>query len=266
MITKALLVGEGRFTRKSAVILPDGVTAEDLVTALNQGDAKVQGQKIVHSDKFEAAIASTDFDSPPIAWTLDSVVTEEDPPAQHHSCDCCGTHSPEDKLRRQITMLNNSAFEFVQKKDARTARKFVSTASALLDMLPAGDSEEGLWVLSMKAFICNVEGRHASAVRYMERAVNMARAVHGEAHQTFALTMNNAGEVLFEAGKYAKGEKYLLCGIGILNKAIDEKSVDLEWAKNAREDALTQLGRLYKATGRAEEGEALSDAMRTKSA
>jgi hypothetical protein len=83
----------------------------------------------------------------------------------------------------------------------------------------------------------------------------MSRAVVGSESPQHATVINNMAELLMNAGRMPEAEKFLVEGIGIINKAIASGSIDKVWAVAARSDALGNYRRLLIATGRPDEAD-----------
>lgn len=279
MVTKAILVGTVSATRTATVLVPEGFTAAEIVAALNSGEAVASNKEVQLAHGNRAIISSHEVDGPPVAWELKDVITGADAEPADHSCESCscgGHHhhhqggmshdvrqAAENALKEKLGMLNRMVFEFIGDKNLVMARKIATSSSAILKALDGVACEEAIWAISNKSFICSSEGRHALAVKYSRQALKMADAYY-EARETYAVVLNNTGEVLVDAGRFVEAERALMEGIGILNLGIEKKSCDLVWARNAREDALQNLGRVYKSTGRETEAFELMDAIRSQ--
>lgn len=80
--------------------------------------------------------------------------------------------------------------------------------------------------------------------------MQIALRVYGEKSSEYALILNNIAKGQVDSGSYDRAEKMLNEGIGILEKAVADKSVDVKWAASAIADALQNYQRLLQLTGR----------------
>ncbi|MDR3613825.1 MAG: hypothetical protein P4L53_09660 [Candidatus Obscuribacterales bacterium] len=261
MSAKAIIVRQGTYTRSVTVALPDGLTAADLVAALNSKKADQVGDFFICPDTFSARIELNQPEFPEALWEVLSAedATSADAPAQaaesmKEGAQKDAVEAAQDSARHlslhQINTLNQLGFELNLKGDIRSAGKMASVASALYQLAGGGDSREAVWLFSLKSFNCSTLGQHKAAWRYGRLAVDMARRVLGEENAEYGLVVNNIAEGQIDAGSYGRAEKMLNEGMAVIDKAIENKAVDLAWAANVKADAMQNYQRLLQLTGR----------------
>jgi tetratricopeptide (TPR) repeat protein len=267
MSTKTTIVRQGSSKRSITVSLPNGLTAADLVAALNSKEVKEVGNFLICADTFSARVEDSTFDFSDASWEVVSagVKTDEFDPVQaaeemksnaRKDAEQAAREASERSFLHQIESLNRSAYELHTKGDMRGARKIVFAAIVLYRLAGGGDSDEAHWLFSIKSFICTASGQHQAAWRYGVKALQIRRRLHGKSSAKYGISLNNFAEGQIAAGCYERAEKMLIEGIGLIDKAVANKNVGLKWAANARADAMQNYHRLLQLTGRSKEAEA----------
>ena len=263
MSTKAVIVREGTYKRTIVVVLPDGLTAADLLAALSSKKADQVGDFFICPDTFSVRIEDNRAEFPDENWQILSAdeatfggdltdVGEELKAGAKRDALEAAAQATLHSFKHQLSSLNESAFALLLKGDICGSRKIVSAASTLHTLAGGGESDEAVFLLSLKSFNCSASGQHKAAWRYGRLAVSMARRVHGDGNAMYGMTINNIAEGQIDAGNYARAEKMLTEGTAIIDKTIEDKSVDLNWAAGVKADAMRNYQRLLQLTGRSE--------------
>jgi hypothetical protein len=255
MSVKAVIVRQGTYKRSVTVLLPDGLTAADLVAALNSKAADEVGDFIICRDTFSVPIESNKPEFPEDSWEV--VSTDEkgfnrergDFAAELKAgaikdAETAARDASQFTLRHQIESLNATAFGLLEKGDVKASRKIVSAASVLYRLLVKHDCAEGLWLVNLKSFNCSASGQHRNAWRYGRQALQIAARLYGEDSAQYGVVLNNMAEGQIDAGSYSRAEKMLTKGMALLDKAIAAKVVDEQWALSAKADAEANYRRL----------------------
>ena len=255
MVTKAVLTRSVKITRHVSVSIPNGLTAEYVVAALNSKAARENfGKFIICPDTFSVAIDGNVTEDGGVLWQVES----SDEPSITEGADSSSDYlraiarrdtalaAEEDRLmqlRWQIDSLNRSAMNRVMSGDFNESRKFCSAASVLAALLGEHDCSEIVWLLSVTSYNATAAKHHKSAWRSACKGLRMARRLHKPQDHTLGTLLANAGEGRIDAGDYKLAERLLTEGIEELDKAAAAGGKDSS-LKLARADAVRNYERL----------------------
>jgi hypothetical protein len=190
MTITVILSGRVSACRRATVVVPDSVSADELVEALNRGEATLTNTAVVYSDKIATSLTAHEILSQVLVWSIESVLPaqEETAPAPK-ATDCASraTSTREELLRQWVAKLNFWTWESMMRKDIATTRKNLAAASALYKLAGGGIHDEGFWLFNMKSAVCTLQGNHKGAQKYGAQSMKIALAMHGDQHPKYAV-------------------------------------------------------------------------------
>jgi hypothetical protein len=239
------------------VDLPHGLSADQLVLALNTETARQNGDVFQVDDGSPAHILSNRAASQGPVWSVQEIAEGEEPPVEEHSC--CTPMTPEQRLMSEMQSLTTRANDLLNNGKLREARRLLSTA-ALLHRLAGSPKDDGyVWLCSMMAGAQFALGHSRAGARHDAIAIKLSTRINGDDHPSTVVLRNNYAENLVGAGEYATAEPLLRAGIAKLNEHIDDGKFDKDWLISARDDAAKNLAKLLAATGRGELADEVGD-------
>lgn len=136
----------------------------------------------------------------------------------NHTGHCCPT-TADGILQSQANQLVNMARHWItQGTHSSAASALLGTAQALLQDSGSFQCEAGIWLYTFRGEQYRTDDKAEIAVVQFEKALELAEAIYGKEHPTFAICQSNLAEGLLYAGHLERADNHLSIALQLMHR------------------------------------------------